>query len=183
MKIYTKKGDSGETSLFGGSRVKKYNLRIEAYGTLDELNAFNAQLCHYVSYSEELTQFILAVQDDIFVVGSQLAVEPGNTKVKVPEISNQRILDLENEIDRYDLELPPLKTFVLPGTRIEVAAAHICRTVCRRAERLVSELTEQEKIHPLILPYLNRLSDYYFTLARKITLDLKIEETPWIPKS
>ncbi len=182
MKIYTKRGDQGETSLFGGSRVKKYNLRIEAYGTLDELNAFNAQLCHYIAYSESLTKFIIDIQDDIFVIGSQLAVEPGNTKVKVPEISASRIEDLEKEIDKYDLELPPLKSFVLPGTRIEVASAHICRTICRRAERLVTELREQEQVHHLILPYLNRLSDYYFTLARKITQDLKIKETPWIPK-
>jgi cob(I)alamin adenosyltransferase len=181
MKIYTKTGDNGSTSLFGGERVSKSHYRIDAYGTVDELNAHIGML-----RDQEINQasigILTEIQNTLFVIGSILATEPGNTKVKVPDLEVSEIQSLENEIDKMDSALPPIKNFVLPGGHISVSFGHIARTVCRRAERLVIALDSHEKINPLVIQYLNRLSDYLFMLCRKITADLGVKEIAWPPK-
>jgi cob(I)alamin adenosyltransferase len=181
MKIYTKTGDNGSTSLFGGERVSKSHYRIDAYGTVDELNAYIGML-----RDQEINQasigILTEIQNTLFVIGSILATEPGNTKVKVPDLEVSEIQSLENEIDKMDSALPPIKNFVLPGGHISVSFGHIARTVCRRAERLVIALDSHEKINPLVIQYLNRLSDYLFMLCRKMTADLGVKEIAWTPK-
>jgi cob(I)alamin adenosyltransferase len=181
MKIYTKTGDNGSTSLFGGERVSKSHYRIDAYGTVDELNAYIGML-----RDQEINQasigILTEIQNTLFVIGSILATEPGNTKVKVPDLEVSEIQSLENEIDKMDSALPPIKNFVLPGGHISVSFGHIARTVCRRAERLVIALDSHEKINPLVIQYLNRLSDYLFMLCRKMTADLGVKEIAWPPK-
>lgn len=181
MKIYTKTGDKGDTGLFGGKRVSKGELRIEAYGTVDELNAYTGMLRDQEVNSGR-KDILIDIQDRLFTIGSILATEPGNQKVKIPALSDQDITRLENEIDSMDSELSPMKSFVLPGGHPSVSFGHITRTVCRRAERLVIRLHEQESVNELVIKYLNRLSDYFFVLCRKMTAELKAEETPWHPK-
>jgi cob(I)alamin adenosyltransferase len=181
MKIYTKTGDKGITSLFGGKRVSKSDLRIEAYGTVDELNSYTG-LLRDQEINQKRSQVFLEIQDRLFTVGSILAAEPGNTKVKVPALSEDDITVLEKEIDTLDSELPPMRFFVLPGGHPAVSTGHIARTVCRRAERRVIALSQQEKVDPLVIQYLNRLSDYLLMLCRKMAQELKVEETPWKPK-
>jgi len=157
MKIYTKTGDAGTTALFGGTRVKKYNLRIESYGNVDELNSYIG----------------LIKDQDISI--------PIKDRLNIPKIDNASILFLEEEIDKMDLELPQMTHFILPGGHQSVSFCHIARCICRRAERLVVELNDQENINIDILKYLNRLSDYLFTLARKLSKDLSVAEIKWIP--
>jgi cob(I)alamin adenosyltransferase len=178
MKIYTKTGDQGTTALFGGKRVSKADLRIDTYGTVDELNSWIG-LVRDQSVNEKRKDFLVAVQDRLFIVGSILATEPGNTKVKIPALVEADVTFLENEIDRMDKELIPLRFFILPGGHQSVSFCHVARTVCRRAERLTIALHNQEPIDKLVIQYLNRLSDYLFMLARKMSADLNIEETPW----
>ncbi|MFZ2905490.1 MAG: cob(I)yrinic acid a,c-diamide adenosyltransferase [Cyclobacteriaceae bacterium] len=181
MKIYTKTGDKGTTALFGGKRVSKADLRIETYGTVDELNSYIG-LLRDQEVNTKRKDILVEIQDRLFTVGSILATEPGNTKVKVPSLIEQDITFLEKEIDVMDSQLPPMKSFVLPGGHQSVSFCHIARTVCRRAERLVIDLDAQEKVDALIIQYLNRLSDYLFMLSRKMTAELGAEETPWKPR-
>jgi cob(I)alamin adenosyltransferase len=181
MKIYTRTGDEGMTALFGGRRVSKSDLRIEAYGTVDELNAHIGLLRDQVVNKSRIP-VLVEVQDRLFTIGSLLAVEPGNEKVKVPALKAGDIEYLEHQIDDMDQALPPMKSFVLPGGHPSVSFGHIARTVCRRAERLVIALHQQEKTPVLVIPYLNRLSDYLFVLCRKMAHELDAPETPWTPR-
>lgn len=180
MKIYTKKGDTGETSLIGGVRVKKSNVRIHAYGTVDELNSVVGLVRDSVE-NKNIIEQLLEIQDRLFVIGSHLASAPGS-KMKLPDISSTDIQHLENYIDEMNDALPELKSFILPGGDLRVSYTHLARTVCRRAERWVIEVDELEKVDSVIIEYLNRLSDYFFMLGRKISLDNNAEEIPWKPR-
>lgn len=179
MKIYTKTGDKGTTALFGGKRLSKAALRIEAYGTVDELNA-HMGLLRDVTDAGTRKDLLVAIQNSLFVLGSMLAKEPGNDKVKVPEIQSEDVSLLEAAIDEMDAELPPMKNFILPGGHVHVSYCHIARTVCRRSERLVVALFDAEPGNPDILHYLNRLSDFLFVLSRKMAVELNADEIPWI---
>ncbi|HZY80778.1 MAG TPA: cob(I)yrinic acid a,c-diamide adenosyltransferase [Cyclobacteriaceae bacterium] len=181
MKIYTKTGDAGTTALFGGKRVSKADLRIDTYGTIDELNSY-VGLLRDQEINRTRKDILIEIQDRLFTVGSLLATEPGNTKVKVPQLIEADITRLEKEIDSMELKLEPMKFFVLPGGHPSVSFGHVARTVCRRAERLVIALNNQEQVDPLIIKYLNRLSDYLFVLCRLMTKELKAEEIPWRPR-
>lgn len=179
MKIYTKTGDKGETSLIGGVRVKKSNLRIEAYGTIDELNSWIGVIRNIEEISN--SQLFQKIQDVLFTIGSHLASHPEKGRMKLPEINNSDIELLEHEIDKMESELPPLTSFVLPGSSIQNGYCHIARTVCRRAERCVVELSLNEKVEEIVIRYLNRLSDYLFVLSRYVTLKQNGEDIPWKP--
>ena len=181
MKIYTKTGDKGETSLLGGARVPKYHLRIEAYGTIDELNS-HLGLIRDQEIEKGTKEFLIQSQDNLFVIGSHLAKEPGKDKVKLPSISEQMIEELELKMDEMNETLPDMKFFVLPGGHPIVSMCHIARCVCRRAERITVHLSNESEVDPIITKYLNRLSDYLFVLSRKFTQDLNAEEIPWIAK-
>lgn len=181
MKIYTKKGDSGTTQLIGGTRVVKSSMRIEAYGTVDELNSYLG-LIRDQSISDVQIEQLLEIQDRLFTMGSLLATDPKGTKMELPQLKETDIENLENWIDLMEETLEPMKSFVLPGGHTTVSYCHIARCVCRRAERIVVDLSETEKIDILILTYLNRLSDYMFVLSRKLTLDLNANEIPWKPR-
>jgi cob(I)alamin adenosyltransferase len=181
MKVYTKTGDKGDTSLFGGKRVPKYDLRINAYGTSDELNTWVGMLRDQ-DIDASYIEMLLEIQDRIFSLGSQLAADPGKPKLKMPKIELKDIQLLEDEMDRMSIGLPEMTNFTLPGGHPIVSYCHIARTVCRRCERLVVELASEEVIDPLIIQYLNRLSDYLFVLSRKITQDLGVKEALWKPK-
>ena len=181
MKIYTKTGDAGTTSLFGGKRVSKADLRIDTYGTVDELNSYLG-LLRDQEVNQKRKDILVEIQDRLFTIGSILATEPGNTKVKIPALAESDIIYLEAAMDKMDEALPPMRFFVLPGGHPSVSFGHVARTVCRRAERLIIVLHEQEAVEPLVIKYLNRLSDYLFVLCRMMAHELKIEETPWKPK-
>lgn len=181
MKIYTKTGDEGTTALFGGKRVSKADLRIDTYGTIDELNSYIG-LVRDQPINQNRKAILIEVQDRLFTIGSILATEPGNTKVKIPALAPSDITQLEQEIDAMDTQLPPMKFFVLPGGHPSVSFGHVARTVCRRAERLTIALDQHEKVDPLVIQYLNRLSDYLFVLCRSMAHELQIEETPWKPR-
>lgn len=182
MKIYTKGGDKGETSLFGGARLPKNHARIESYGTLDELNSFVGLLRDSVS-NEDIKVQLQYIQTSLFTLGSHLAAEPGKKNLWLPDFEEKEILELEKWIDAYDEKLEPLKNFVLPGGAIPVSYAHVCRTVCRRAERNCISLWKEEGALPEnCLAYLNRLSDYFFTLARMLSKELNAPELPWQPR-
>jgi cob(I)alamin adenosyltransferase len=180
MKIYTKKGDKGSTSLIGGVKVSKSNLRIHSYGTVDELNSFIGIIRD--SYADSHANHILYnIQNLLFTIGSHLASDPIKSKMKLPEISELDITVLEKEIDAMNEILPELTHFILPGGNLSSSYCHVGRTVCRRAERLVVELGENEPVDPIIIKYINRLSDYLFVLARKISFDAGAEEVKWLP--
>ena len=179
MKIYTKTGDKGQTSLLGGTRVPKYHLRIEAYGTVDELNSHIGVL-RSQEIDSETKNILVSIQTMLFTSGSQLASEPGKSKFKIPTLKEAAIIFLEDQIDRMEEGLPPMRNFVLPGGHPAVAAAHVARTVCRRAERIVLHLKDESEVPDLIPIYLNRLSDFLFVLSRKLSHDLGAEEIPWI---
>jgi cob(I)alamin adenosyltransferase len=181
MKVYTKTGDKGQTSLFGGKRVPKHDIRIDAYGTVDELNSYIG-LIRDQDIDPQSIATLIEVQDRLFTLGSILATEPGNTKVKVPQLGAQDVLLLENKMDEMNEHLPEMRSFVLPGGHTTVSYCHITRCVCRRAERLVSHLSEHAEIDNLVLQYLNRLSDYLFVLARKIVADKAVQEEEWKPR-
>lgn len=188
MKIYTKTGDSGTTALFGGTRVKKYNLRIESYGTVDELNSYIG-LIKDQEINDTVKASLLKVQNELFTLGAMLATPPeketlksGKERLNIPKVNLNSIEFLENEIDKMDEELPQMTHFILPGGHQAVSFCHVARCVCRRAERLAVELNDQETINGDIIKYLNRLSDYLFTLARKLSKDLSVEEIKWIPE-
>jgi cob(I)alamin adenosyltransferase len=181
MKIYTKTGDQGTTSLFGGKRVSKADLRIETYGTIDELNSWLGVIRDQ-EVNAKRSEPLIAIQDRLFTIGSILATEPGNTKVKIPFLSESDIEFLEKEIDAMEAALEPMRFFVLPGGHQSVSFCHVARTVCRRAERLTIALNAVEAVAPLVIKYLNRLSDYLFVLSRKMTAELGSLETPWKPR-
>ncbi|HEX3768500.1 MAG TPA: cob(I)yrinic acid a,c-diamide adenosyltransferase [Puia sp.] len=182
-KIYTKTGDSGKTSLIGGTKVPKSHIRIQAYGTIDELNAFTGLLKDQLSEAHS-RQLLLEVQDRLFTIGSSLACDPKKKiAMTIPDLMESDILLLENEIDLMNSRLPEMKSFILPGGHVTVSTAHICRTICRRAERFIVELDEKEPlVQPLIIKYLNRLSDYFFVLARWLGHLLGVPEVKWTPR-
>ena len=181
MKIYTKTGDKGTTALFGGKRVSKAHERINAYGTVDELNSY-VGLLRDQEVNADRSNVLVEIQDRLFTLGSILATEPGNQKVKVPKLINDDVTYLEKEIDKMNEVLPEMKSFVLPGGHQSVSFCHVARCVCRRAERLVIELTESENVPELVIIYLNRLSDYLFVLSRMMTQELNANEVPWKPR-
>ena len=182
LRIYTKTGDKGETSLIGGTRLPKHHIRIEAYGNVDELNSWIG-LLRDQPIDENSIKILLEIQDRLFTLGSLLASDPGKiTKMKLPEVKEEDIVLLEKEIDAMEKTLEPMQSFVLPGGNTIVSYCHIARCVCRRAERAVLRVAENEKVDALIYKYLNRLSDYLFVLSRKLAHDLKAPETPWVAR-
>lgn len=181
MKIYTKTGDAGQTSLLGGSRVSKGELQIEAYGTVDELNAYIGLLRDLITNATVVTE-LLEIQDRLFTIGSLLANDHTKNALKLPSIIDEDISRLENEIDAMNENLPPMTAFVLPGGHPTVSNCHVARCICRRAERYVVRLASDVEVDVLLLKYLNRLSDYLFVLSRKLTADLNAEEQLWKPR-
>ncbi|HEX2936883.1 MAG TPA: cob(I)yrinic acid a,c-diamide adenosyltransferase [Bacteroidales bacterium] len=181
MKIYTKTGDKGKTSLIGGTRVPKHHQRIEAYGTIDELMAYIGLLNDEFTESG-LKTVMLEIQDRLMTCASILAADCEDCEVKIPEIIPEDIEFLEQLIDAYDKELEPLRVFILPGGHVIASHCHIARTVCRRAERIVTHLAENMYVPEHVIQYLNRLSDYLFTLSRKILKDFNIDEIRWRPR-
>ena len=177
--IYTRTGDGGKTSLVGGTRVPKTHARLEAYGTVDELNSFLGLLAARLS-DEADKAFVQGVQHNLFVVGGHLATDSEKTELRAASIVTPgQVEEMEREIDRLDSLLPPLKAFVLPGGDETAALCHVCRTVCRRAERRILALAGEAPIQAELLAYVNRLSDYLFVLSRKINRDNKKEEIFW----
>ncbi|WP_420146567.1 cob(I)yrinic acid a,c-diamide adenosyltransferase [Spirosoma sp.] len=182
MKIYTKTGDKGQTALIGGRRVSKADLRIDTYGTVDELNAWIGLLRDQPGAIQQ-KDLLIEIQDRLFTIGTELATDPEKEiKRALPAIVPEDVTRLEQTIDAIDTELPPLRAFVLPGGHDSVSYCHLARTVCRRAERLVTALSSQSTVDELVLQYLNRLSDYLFVLGRKMVQDLHIEEIVWKPR-
>jgi cob(I)alamin adenosyltransferase len=188
MKIYTKTGDTGTTALFGGSRVPKHNLRIDSYGTVDELNSWMG-LIRDQKIEKHTSKIINSIQHNLFTIGAILATPPekqilknGKDRLNISKISEEEVSVLEQEMDLMNEDLPEMTHFILPGGHPAVSYCHITRTVCRRAERLATELNEHATVDPQVLKYLNRLSDYLFVLARKLSKELQAEEIKWIPK-
>ena len=188
MKIYTKTGDKGTTALFGGTRVSKHHIRIDSYGTIDELNAWLGLIRdqEIASHSKKL---LAVIQDKLFTIGAILATDPekallksGKERLNIPKINASDIELLEKEMDAMSESLPPMTHFILPGGHTTVSYCHIARTVCRRAERMATLLFEKEPFEENVLSYINRLSDYLFVLARKLSKDLKADEIKWIPE-
>ena len=178
MKIYTKKGDTGQTVLIGGSKVNKDHLRINAYGTVDELNAYLGLLRDLVTDSTIATH-LLKLQDRLFVMGALLAEQNGGSNMKLPQLNEQDIVFLEEQIDAMEMTLPQMTHFILPGGHVIVSHCHIARCVCRRAERTLVSLQQQEDCPAICLQYLNRLSDYLFVLSRFLSQKLNAEELIW----
>jgi cob(I)alamin adenosyltransferase len=188
MKIYTKTGDKGTTALFGGKRVPKDHIRIESYGTVDELNSYIG-LIRDQEINPLYKKILIEIQDRLFTIGAILATPPekevlksGENRLRNLGITESDIELLENEIDEMENSLPPMTHFVLPGGHTTVSYCHIARCVCRRAERLAVHLSQNEPIEEIVIKYLNRLSDYLFVLARKLSYDLQAEEIKWIPR-
>jgi cob(I)alamin adenosyltransferase len=181
MKIYTKKGDKGMTGLIGGSRVSKASLRIECYGTVDELNSWvgvirDGKLINI--HQEQLTE----IQDRLFTIGSSLACDDENSGMKIPDLLTEDVEKLEDWMDEMDAQLQPMRSFILPGGDQTSSFCHVARCVCRRAERICVDLTSTEFVAELVLIYLNRLSDYLFVLSRKIASDNGVIDHPWTPR-
>jgi len=188
MKIYTKTGDKGTTALFGGTRVPKHHMRIESYGTIDELNSWLG-LIRDQDMDVQSKKVVTQIQDKLFTVGAILATDPekatlknGKERLNIPKIDADDIELLEKEMDAMEAKLPQMTHFILPGGHTTVSYCHIARTVCRRAERMASLLHENEAFDERVLIYINRLSDYLFVLARKLSSDLQAEEIKWIPE-
>lgn len=181
FKIYTKTGDKGQTSLIGGTRLPKHHVRIEAYGTVDELNS-HIGLLRDVIEEKNTFELLISIQDRLFTIGSHLAADPEKNKMQLPPIHEEDVSALEKAIDKINEQVPEMKSFVLPGGHIHVSYCHIARCVCRRAERAVLRLAENEKIEDIHIKYLNRLSDYLFMLSRWITMDKNANEIPWKAK-
>lgn len=180
MKIYTKTGDAGTTALIGGTRVPKFHIRIEAYGTVDELISFTG-LLRDQEINVHHKQFLVGIQDRLMACASILATDCENCDVKIPSITEEHVVDIEKEIDRMEEGLKPLTSFILPGGHPAVSICHVIRTICRRAERKTLYLSTEHAVDQLVIKYLNRLSDYFFVLARKLTDELSVEEIPWKP--
>jgi cob(I)alamin adenosyltransferase len=183
MKVYTKTGDKGSTSLLGGTRVSKADARLNTYGTIDELNAYTG-LLRDQEVNAGRKPVLAEIQDRLFTIGALLAVDERYPKAKLPQLHADDISFLEKEIDAMDEKLQPMRSFVLPGGHQSVSFCHISRCVCRRAERLVIDLAEKQPVHgyEMIVQYLNRLSDYLFVLARAMSSELNAEEIPWKPR-
>ncbi len=181
MKIYTKKGDSGNTGLIGGTRVPKSSLRIEAYGTIDELNSWIGVMRDQAIDAQFFPQLI-EIQDRLFTIGSSLASDPEKSNMKIPDLLESDIEQLEKWMDEMDSQLPEMRFFVLPGGNQSVSFCHVTRCVCRRAERIIVDLHAHEFVADIVMKYVNRLSDYLFVLSRKISQDLQVEEQPWKPR-
>lgn len=180
MKIYTKGGDTGSTSLWGGKRVSKASQRIDAYGTIDELNV-HIGLIRDTCGIEEAMPLLEEIQNILFNFGAVLSADPEKEGLKLPELKEEWTNHLEQAIDKMEGELPPLKNFILPGGNMNVSFCHLGRVVCRRAERLVTALNDHEEINPVIIKYINRLSDYLFVLSRYIAKNVEANELPWKP--
>jgi cob(I)alamin adenosyltransferase len=179
IKIYTKTGDDGTTGLIGGSRVKKYDLRLEAYGTIDELNA-SIGVLRSAELSESVVEILSQIQNKLFNIGSLLASDDkGAAFTANLAINQENIKVLEDAIDEYQNQLPELTHFILPGGNFASAQCHVARTVCRRAERRILEFAEHSKVQPEIIIYINRLSDFFFVLSRKLAFDNGIEDVKW----
>ena len=182
MKIYTKTGDKGFTSLIGGRRVPKYHIRIESYGTVDELNAYLGLIADQDILSHH-QQILKQIQNRLFTIGASLAAEPENSRMVIPDLETQDIDLLEQEMDSMDKQLPQLKNFILPGGNNAISFCHVARCVCRRAERITVQLAEESSVDEKVIVYLNRLSDYLFMLARKITQEQNIDENIWLSRT
>jgi cob(I)alamin adenosyltransferase len=188
MKIYTKTGDSGETSLLGGERVKKFNIRLDAYGTIDELNSYIG-LIRSRDIPSGMKENLVQIQSELFAIGAMLATPQDKEKLKsgkdrlgIEKIGQKNIGQLEHWIDEMNEVLPEMTNFILPGGNSVVSFCHIARTVCRRAERIIVQLHQDEPVNTDIIAYTNRLSDFLFVLARKLTFDFQLKEIPWNPK-
>ena len=182
-KVYTKTGDDGTTSLNSGLRVKKHHIRVAAYGSIDELNAW-VGLIRDTTADIIDREFLMLLQNHLMVLGTQLSTvrEEDLPTDFIDPINDPHILEIENEIDRISMDLPPLKNFVLPGGHTLVSYSHLARCVCRRAERHITELNANERVSPYVIAFVNRLSDYFFVLSRKFSIDLDLNENKWIPK-
>jgi cob(I)alamin adenosyltransferase len=178
MKIYTKTGDKGFTSLIGGTRVPKSSLRIECYGTVDELNS-HIGLVRDQDVNASRRPLLKEIQDRLFTIGSALAADPEKSKMKLPDLLATDVTLLEDEMDRLNLDLPELRAFILPGGHSAVSQTHVARCVCRRAERLAIHLGEESFVADLVVVYLNRLSDFLFVLSRAMAHELGVEEVTW----
>ena len=182
MKIYTKTGDSGTTALFTGTRVPKHHIRIESYGTLDELNAILG-LVRDQDIAQTHKDSLVKIQDKLFTLGAILATEPKkDNRLKIPRVQEEDITFLEQEIDQMNESLPPMTHFILPGGHTTVSYCHMARTVCRRAERMISYLNEKEPLPEKLIAYINRLSDYLFVLGRMLSKELDAQEIILIPE-
>ena len=184
-KLYTKTGDDGTTGLFSGKRVSKHHVRIRAYGTVDELNAWIG-LIRNDKIAAETNSFLIKIQNELMVIASQLA---DDTSEKTPKLSGkivpiafENVTEIESEIDKINNELPELKNFIIPGGHVLISYTHLARCTCRRAERFITELKGEEEVSSVIIAYINRLSDYLFILARKLSKDFDVEEIKWIAK-
>jgi cob(I)alamin adenosyltransferase len=181
IKIYTKTGDDGTTGLLGGSRIEKYNVRLEAYGTIDELNSVLGVL-RTLNIPEDLSDIIIYVQNTLFNIGSRLASdEHGDSFTSSLALSDKHIAFIETAIDRMEDELPELKNFIIPGGDPAAANCHVARTICRRAERRIVEFSGQNKVQPEIIKFINRLSDLLFVMARKLNFVNNVQEMRWMP--
>ena len=184
-KLYTKTGDDGTTGLFSGKRVSKHHVRIKAYGTVDELNAW-VGLIGNDKIADETNSFLIKIQYELMIIASQLA---DDTSTKTPKLSGkivpiafENVTEIESEIDKINNELPELKNFIIPGGHVLISYTHLARCTCRRAERFITELKGEEEVSSVIIAYINRLSDYLFILARKLSKDFDVEEIKWIAK-
>lgn len=180
FKIYTKTGDSGETSLYGGKRLSKSDIRIESYGTVDELNSYMGLIRSQIKEGAH-SEVINAIQNRLFTIGSILASDP-DKEMPTPDLLASDVELLEKDMDRMDVDLPALKTFILPGADVLSSHVHVARCICRRAERRVIALQTEEEVPAIVVIYLNRLSDYLFMLSRSIAHEAGAEEIPWIPR-
>lgn len=182
MRVYTKTGDKGTTGLIGGTRVSKDHIRLDAYGSVDELNSFTGTLYDHLNDTEP-KEWLLKIQEQLFTIGSTLATDPHKEqKMKLPSATDEDIIALEKKIDYMEESLPPLKHFILPGGHIAASTAHVCRSVCRRAERKCIHLQNSgEPVSEIVLKYLNRLSDFFFVLSRYIIHQQNGQEIPWLP--
>ena len=184
-KLYTKTGDDGTTGLFSGKRVSKHHVRIKAYGTVDELNAWIG-LIRNDEIAAETNSFLIKIQNELMVIASQLADDTsGKTSKlsgKIVPITFENVTEIESEIDKINNELPELKNFIIPGGHVLISNTHLARCTCRRAERFITELKGEEEVSSVIIAYINRLSDYLFILARKLSKDFDVEEIKWIAK-
>lgn len=181
MKIYTKTGDKGTTSLIGGKRIAKNHIRIEAYGTVDELIAQTGVVRDHLE-NRSLQDDLVSVQDQLMICAAILATDNDSKTTKIPKLSEERIVWLEKRIDTMEAKLKPLNNFILPGGHPAVSFAHVARTICRRAERCIISLSVASEVPDTIIMYFNRLSDYFFVLARFISLEFKADEIHWEPR-
>jgi cob(I)alamin adenosyltransferase len=182
MKIYTKTGDTGKTSLIGGTRVPKHHIRIDAYGTVDELNSYIGMIRDLTKENNHLNFILNEIQDRLFTIGSLLASDPEKSRMKLPDLHESDVTLLEKEMDNMNELLPELKSFILPGGHTTASWCHLARCVCRRCERLVNHVADENEVPALVIVYLNRLSDYLFVLARKVLMEKKEPEVSWKPR-